>query len=107
MRDESIFPGSILVLEGRDADLIKRVRDLPEEKLLGTHYSLEDMQRRLKAYRLANNSTVAEPAVQDFFKQQGIKFYQENVCTRTKDALNGFKIYIERVSTERPRVPLA
>ena len=51
------------MLEGRDADLIKRVRDLPEEKLLGTHYSLEDMQRRLKAYRLANNSTVAEPAV--------------------------------------------
>ena len=25
------------------------------------------------------------------------------MCTRTKDALNGFKIYIERVSTTRPR----
>lgn len=59
---------------------------------------MRDMTRRLKAYRLANNSEVAEPAVQDFFKQQGIKFFCENILTRSKDALNAFKIYIERVS---------
>ncbi len=56
------------------------------------------MQRRLKAYRLANNSKVAEPAVQAFFKAEGISFYKESIQTRTRDALNGFKIYIERVS---------
>jgi len=56
------------------------------------------MERRIKAYRLANNSEVAEPAVQDFFKTQGIQFYKESIQTRTRDALNGFKIYIERVS---------
>ena len=49
---------------------------------------------------MANNSEVAEPSVQDFFKQQGIKFYSENIKTILKDALNGFKIYIERVSIE-------
>jgi len=59
-----------------------------------------DMRRRIKDYRLANNSEVAEPSVQDFFKQQGIKFYSENIKTILKDALNGFKIYIERVSIE-------
>jgi len=56
------------------------------------------MKRRIKAYRVANNSEVAEPAVQDFFKEQGIKFFKENTRTLVKDALNGFKIYIERVS---------
>ena len=56
------------------------------------------MKRRIKAYRLANNSEVAEPAVQDFFTQQGIKSFSEGITTRTKDALNAFKIYIERVS---------
>ena len=47
---------------------------------------------------MANNSTVAEPAIQDFFKESGIKFFKESIRTRTQDALNAFKIYIERVS---------
>lgn len=59
---------------------------------------MSDMRRRIGAYRLANNSEVAEPAVQDFFQRQGIKFFKESILTRAKDALNGFKIYIERVS---------
>ena len=41
---------------------------------------------------------VAEPAIQDFFKESGIKFFKESIRTRTQDALNAFKIYIERVS---------
>ncbi len=98
VKDDTIFPGSILVLDGDDQDLIQRVRELPEDQISGTHYNMDAMQRRIKAYRTANNSTVAEPAVQAFFKQQGIQFYKESIQTRTKDALNGIKIYIERVS---------
>ena len=98
VKDTSIFPGSIIVLDGKDDDLIARVRELTEEQIAGTHYNVEDMQRRIRSYREANNSKVAEPAVQDFFKEQGIKFYKESIRTRTADALNGFKIYIERVS---------
>ena len=98
VKDTSIFPGSVIVLQGKDEELIQRVRELPEDQIAGTKYNMVDMSRRIKAYRLANNSTVAEPAVQDFFKQQGIKFYSENIKTRPRDALNGFKIYIERVS---------
>jgi len=79
---------------------VQRVRELPEDKINGTHYNEEDMRRRIKAYREANNSQVAEPAVQDFFKQQGIKFFKEDMLTRTRDALNSFKIYIER--NEKP-----
>lgn len=99
VKNDAIFPGSIIVLDGMDESLIKRVRELPEDRISGTHYNEADMRRRIKDYRTANNSKVAEPAVQDFFREQGVRFFREdNLKTRTKDALNSFKIYIERVS---------
>lgn len=98
IKDDTIFPGSVIVMEGRDDDLVQRVRELPEDQIVGSHYTPDDMKRRLKDYRLANNSTVAEPAIQDFFREQGIKFFKESIQTRTKNALNAFQIYIERVS---------
>ncbi len=61
------------MLTGNDADLIKRVKNLPEAALSGTHYNAQDMVRRLKAYRTANNSEVAEFSVSEFFQQQGIQ----------------------------------
>ena len=63
VKNDDIFPGSVIVLEGRDADLIARVRELSQDQIEGTHYNLEDMQRRLKKYRISNNSEIAEPAV--------------------------------------------
>ena len=98
VKNDAIFPGSVIVLEGADESLIDRVRELPEDRIAGTHYKEADMRRRIKEYRVANNSTVAEPAVQDFFREQGIKFFKEDILTRTRDALNSFKIYVERVS---------
>jgi hypothetical protein len=56
------------------------------------------MVRRLKSYRLANNSQVAEPSVQEFFARQGVKIFTESASTPSKMALQAFKIYIERVS---------
>ena len=50
--------------------MIERVRGLTEEEISGTHYNAKDMARRLKDYRFHNNSEVAEPSVQDFFKSQ-------------------------------------
>ena len=58
-----IFPASVLVLKGNDDFLISRVRNLDENTLKDTHYNHESMIRRLKAYRTANNSEVAEPSV--------------------------------------------
>lgn len=63
VKDEQIFPSSCIVLKGDDNFLMKRIRDLPEEKITSTHYNYEDMTRRLKLYRTANNSEVAEPSV--------------------------------------------
>lgn len=38
--------------------------------------------------------------MQDFFKKWGVGIYTEDINTSQKDALNGFKIYIER--NEKP-----
>jgi hypothetical protein len=58
------------------------------------------MDRRLSAYRISNNSEVAEPSVQDFFKHEGISLFEIAHDTASEFALNAFKIYIERVSNE-------
>lgn len=86
-----------------DSLLMKRVSEgLTEQQAFGTHYNAVDMARRLKAYRKANNSTIAEPALAAFFQEQGIELHWERDCTKTltAQALRSFKIYIERF--ERP-----
>ena len=95
--DTAIFPSSVIVLNGEDKFLIERIRALPERSLVGTHYNYEDMCRRLKAYRIANNSKVAEPSVSDFFAENNVQVFSED-CVQPQDkVVSSFKIYIERV----------
>ena len=46
-KQQAIFPSSTIVMTGKDEDLIRRVRELPENQIEGTHYTKEDMIRRL------------------------------------------------------------
>jgi len=65
--DKSIFPSSCIALKQEDKFLINRIRELSEDQIAGTHYTMTDMKRRLKKYREENESKVAEPSVQNFF----------------------------------------
>ena len=69
-----IFPKSVILLDAQnDESLFQRIKtSLPEHLAAGTHYNETDMKRRIAAYRKANNSQVAEPALKLFFEQQGI-----------------------------------
>jgi adenylate kinase len=69
-----IFPKSVILLDAHDDhSLLVRIKDtLPETYAAGSHYNEADMTRRLAAYRKANNSLVAEPALKQFFEQQGV-----------------------------------
>ena len=96
--DDKIYPSSCIVLNGDDKVLLNRVRDLPESAVQKTTYNSLEMARRLKTYRTANNSEVAEPSVQDFFGRNGVKVFNESTTTPIQIALAAFKIYIERVS---------
>ena len=54
------------------------------------------MKRRLKAYREANNSEIAEPALVDFFSKS-IQVYREKLEADSYVAIGGMKVYVERV----------
>lgn len=55
--------------------MIDRVKDLSEEEIVGTHYNVDAMKRRLKTYREINESKVAEPSVQYFFREHNIQLF--------------------------------
>jgi adenylate kinase len=101
---QEIFPKSVIVLDTSDDTLLyKRIRDTKkEQEIAGTHYNGPDMQRRLSAYRAANNSPTAEPSLKEFFLEQGVTLHEEGACTTvdSAQAIKSFKIYIERF--ERP-----
>jgi adenylate kinase len=101
---EDIFPKSVIVLDASsDKLLLKRISDgMTEQEVFGTHYTAADMARRIAAYRKANNSTIAEPSLKQFFLELSVQLHQELDVTSTPTAqcLKAFKIYIERF--ERP-----
>lgn len=55
---EDIFPKSVILLDTHDDSLLyKRIRNSKsEQEIFGTHYNGPDMDRRIAAYRKANNS---------------------------------------------------
>ncbi len=71
--DNPIFPSSCIGLQQDDKFLINRIRELSEAQIAGTHYTMADMKRRLKTYRLENESRVAEPSVQQFFSEHSVQ----------------------------------
>ena len=73
-----------------------RVKNLSEEQIAGTHYNAADMKRRLKAYRNVNESKVAEPSVQAFFKDLEVQQFERDAASDKDTVFNSLKIYIER-----------
>jgi hypothetical protein len=88
-----------VILNGEDDFLINRVKGLTQEEIQNTHYNYEDMVRRLAAYRQANNSQIAEPSVQQFFKERGVdRMHVVNSAESKEKEMKGLRIYVERVS---------
>jgi hypothetical protein len=63
INNPEIFPSSVIMLNADDEYLINRIKELPESYIAGTHNNYNDMVRRLKVYRTANNSAIAEPSI--------------------------------------------
>ena len=99
-RDEAIFPDSVILLQQEDKFLIDRVKNLSEEEIAGTHYTLKDMKRRLKKYRTLNESTVAEPSLADFFQQHSVPVFTRDAAETEEQVWEATKIFIERVSRD-------
>ena len=55
-------------MEGDDASLLARAKELPPENVDNTHHNDAGMQRRLKEYRARNVDESGE-TVKDFFNE--------------------------------------
>jgi adenylate kinase len=80
VKEDSIIPSSTIVFNQVDKFLLDRVKNLSEEQIAGTHYNAADMKRRLKSYKSVNESQVAEPSVQAFFKEHGVQIFERDAA---------------------------
>ena len=67
-----------------------------KQQIEGTHYNAQDMKRRLAAYRTANESTIAEPALKQFFTGNKIQIFEKDASANNDIVFDAVKIYIER-----------
>lgn len=89
----------MIVFKQNDEFLINRVKNLSDKEIDGTHWNVKDMARRLKDYRTSNESKVAEPSVQDFFKGNNVQVFSKDAAMKENALINGIKIYIERIES--------
>ena len=68
VKNEKILPQYSIILEADDASLLQRAKELPPEKVEGTHHNDAGMQRRLKEFR-ARNVEDSGATVKDFFTE--------------------------------------
>ena len=66
--DDTIAPTSTIVLKQDSDFLLNRVKNLPQNIVEGTHYTMDDTKRRLLAYKSTNMSSTADPSVHEFFR---------------------------------------
>ena len=52
--NEKILPQYTIIFESDDAYLISKAKELPQEKLEGSHWNDAGMIRRIKEYRARN-----------------------------------------------------
>ena len=97
--DNTIAPSSVIVLTQDDSFLINRVKNLPDDVITGTHNNPKDLARRLKLYRECNESQIAEPSVQQFFKERNTQTFTKDAASSEESLFNGIKIYIERIES--------
>lgn len=94
--DEHLMPDSIILVEGDEKYIQRRVKDLAEERIKGTHWNAKDLIRRNKIYRQINNSPIGDPALIDFFIKWEISVMTENCNEEQTRLVEACKIFIER-----------
>ena len=57
---------------------MRRVKNLPENKIANTHWNNDDLLRRTKAYRDVNNSPIGDPSLLDYFSKWSVEIMESN-----------------------------
>jgi len=84
-------------LQAKDDSLKTRVKELPEEKILGTHYNEEGMGRRILSYKKNNFSDNGAPVLETFFKENGVNVLKLEIDTiPAENVFKALKIFVEK-----------
>ena len=70
-----------------DSDIENRLQSLPEEQILGTHFTEKHMKRRLKNYRENMDESTGDLILKDFFKENKISIFEVNISSQTEAIL--------------------
>lgn len=81
--EERLAPTKMIILDMPDQDIIKRIQQLPEEQILGTHLTQTRIAGLLKKYREMNNAESGQFVVEDFFKENKISCHHAKVGPQT------------------------
>ncbi len=66
-------PAKVILIEAADELLTERTNAIPEEQRKGTHYTPEEMERRLQEYKDRNDESQGYQPVVAFFQKRGIE----------------------------------
>lgn len=93
-----ILPNAVFVLDGKDDDLVKRVRELTEKQLQEANITPENMDRRLKFYReKTGNKELETGPVQQYFQEQNVEEVPIDVFKDGQD--EDAEVLFERLTT--------
>jgi adenylate kinase family enzyme len=96
--NKEIFPNHFIKLgEASDEFLKTRIKQNPEIQMTATHYNEEGMNRRLLAYKNANESIKGDLSVSDFFSKNDIDILGLDCKIDLGEIINKTKIFVERV----------
>ena len=96
--DKKLAPDFVAILNAKEEFLKSRTKELPEEKVVGTHYTEEGMNRRLAIHKKNCFSENGTPVLETFFKEQGVQILKLDIETLTsEDTFKTIKTFIEKV----------
>jgi adenylate kinase len=84
-------------LVASDEFLFKRVRNLPEENIAGTHLEEDGMIRRLEQYRKLNDTSKGFPILLTFFAEHKLAVLNVNVEMTKADIFNTLRSFVDKV----------
>jgi len=95
--DKRQAPEYVVIFQAKDDYLKGRIKELPEEKVVGTHWTEDGMNRRIGGYKKNNFSDNGAPVLETFFKENGIQILKLDVdALQTDDVFKSVKIFLEK-----------
>jgi len=76
--DASLVPDSIILLDGDEEQIKRRIKELSEDHLESTHWNRVDIARRMKQYKSTNKSPIGDPSLTEFFDNWNIGVMTED-----------------------------